>query len=115
MSAGIVNLLIEQGATFQHRFIWQDANGNVMNLIGYTARMQIRESVNTDETLLELTTDNGRIILGGATGTIDLNIAATDTAAITWKRAVYDLELIDDDTVTRLIQGQVNVSHEVTR
>lgn len=41
--------------------------------------------------LITLSTQNGRITLGGSTGTIELFINATDTASISWTTGVYDL------------------------
>lgn len=109
------DLCIPQGATFS-RVIRYKADGANVNLTGYTARMQIRPTAASATTTLSLTTENGRIALGGSAGTITLNISATDTAAITAGRYVYDLELVSaGGIVTRLLQGIVTVSANVTR
>ena len=116
MSAGELDLLIEQGATFQKKLIWQDADGNPIDITNYTGRMQVRESKDATVILVELTTVNGRITIGGANGEIDLEIDATTTAALTFSSAVYDLELEDTGgIVTRLVEGKVKLSFEVTR
>lgn len=116
MSAGYLDLYIEQGATYDQPFVWKDGNGNPVNITGYTARMQIRKSVSATSVIIELTTENGRITLGGAAGTIDLLIDADDTAALEQFAGVYDLELESNTGfVTRLLEGQVTVSKEVTR
>ena len=44
MSAGIYNLEILQGETFEKRITWKDKSGNVVDLSGYSAKMQIRNS-----------------------------------------------------------------------
>jgi hypothetical protein len=44
-----------------------------INLTGYTARMQVRSTLESAEALIELTTANGRIALGGSAGTITLD------------------------------------------
>jgi tRNA threonylcarbamoyladenosine modification (KEOPS) complex Pcc1 subunit len=81
-------------------------SGVAINLVGYTARMQVRSTLESAEALIELTTANGRIALGGSAGTITLTISATDTAALTAGRGVYDLELVSGSgIVTRLLQG----------
>lgn len=114
--AGEYDLEILQGETYSKQFIWKDSAGVEVNLTGYTARMQVRQSKASDTVLLELTTANGRIALGGSAGTIDLSLNATTTAAITWKRGVYDLELVaSNGVVKRLLEGEVTVSKEVTR
>lgn len=107
---------IEQGATFTVPLVWKDSNGRLVDLTGYTARMQIRASVSAPDVLLELTSGNGRIVLDIPTATITLKLTATETAAITWTKGVYDLEMMTSQgAVTRLLQGQVSVSKEVTR
>lgn len=116
MSAGTLNLIIEQGATYQKKLIWQDNDKTPIDNTGSTGRMQIRASKEDPTILLELTTENGRMTLGGANGEINLFIAAGDTEAITWTAGVYDLELEDGaGIVTRLVEGKVAVSLEVTR
>lgn len=87
-----------------------------LDLTGYTARMQVRQSVGSEQILLELTTEDGGIAIDAATGTITLQVSATDSAAFTWRAGVYDLELIDTGgAVTRLASGAVTVCPEVTR
>lgn len=110
---------IYQGATFRKRLRWSvKAAGVPIDLTGCKARMQVRAEVESTEVLLELTTENGGITLGGAAGTIDLYIGAIDTAVIAWESGVFDLEIqyaAGPDEVGRLIYGTVTVSREVTR
>lgn len=84
-----------------------------VDLAGATARMQIREQVG-GAVLLELTTENGGLAISGP-GTITRTLSATQTAALAWTEAVYDLEVqYPDGTVQRYLQGAVTVSREVT-
>jgi hypothetical protein len=119
MSAGIYDIYIEQGATFQKIITWKDSSGTAINLTGYIARMQFRSQPTSDTVLFEATTENGRIALGGAAGTVTITITATLTAGFDFGCAVYDLELQSSSqsgaVVTRLLEGSVNVSKEVTR
>lgn len=125
MSAGTLNLIAEQGATFSKVLTLTDSNDNLINLIGYTARMQVRDTYAAAATLLELTTENSGIALGGAAGTITLTATAAAMAAIPVsdapgtppsRIAVYDLDLIDGSSVvTRLLQGKFTITREVTR
>lgn len=116
MAAGTYDIFIEQGATFVKGIIWKDSEGDPVDLDGYTARMQFRPSVNSNTIYFSCTTENGRITLGGALGTIDISIDADDTAAFEFISAVYDLELESaGGFVTRLLEGGVEVSKEVTR
>lgn len=111
---------IYQGATFRKRLRWSvKATGVPIDLTGCTARMQVRAETSAPIVLQELTTENGGITLGGTAGTIDLYVGATATAAINWEGGVFDLEIIHPgalpDDVTRIAQGTVSVSPEVTR
>lgn len=115
MSAGVYDITIEQGATFQMDLTWKDNTGNPINLSGYSARMQIRTSYDAEDTLVSLTSGGGDITLGGALGTIAITIAASVTQNLQIDEAVYDLELVNGLTVTRLIQGTALISREVTR
>lgn len=116
MAAGLLDLYIEQGATYNQLFVWKDSNGAAISNSGFTARMQIRKNITSSDIILALTTENGRITLGGANGAITLNISAADTAALATYCGVYDLELVSSSgVVTRLLEGQVSISREVTR
>jgi hypothetical protein len=137
MAAGTYNLCIDQGATFSRVFLWtvggctcgtgycsgtcgcsssSCAGGTPVDLTGFTADMQIRQTVQSSTILYEASTSNGDIVLGGTAGTITLTIPASATAGFTWNLGVYDMNLTSSGgIVTRLIQGAVTVSPEVTR
>ena len=114
MPAAIYDFEIEQGTTLNKGLVWKDSTGALVDLSGYTARMQLRPSVSSDTVLLELTTENGGITLGGATGEIFLHFTEANTSPLT-KGGVYDLEVIIGGKVKRLIQGAISISKEVTR
>ena len=115
MAATTYDITIEQGATFSQVITYKES-GVAINLTGYTARMQVRSTLESATSVVELTTANSRITLGGAAGTITLTISATDTAALTAGRGVYDLELVSgSNIVTRLLQGVCTISRNVTR
>lgn len=109
------NMTIIQGADLDLIFTWRAA-GAPVNLTGCTARLQVRSDIDSI-VLLELTTENGGIQLGGATGTVRryMNPAAT-AAIVPWEEAVYDLEIMfPSGSVRRLLAGNATVSREVTR
>lgn len=116
MAAGILDFTIEQGATFNLLLTWE-INGVPVNITNWTARLQARVDVEETETVLSLTSvAGGGITLGGAAGTISLDRTATQTALLPAGGYIYDLELISGaGAVTRLIQGEVVISPEVTR
>jgi len=107
---------IEKGATYRQAIIWQNSNKAAINLTGASARMQVRESVDSPNILLELTSNNGGLIIEPALGKINFFISDSNTTALQGEGGVYDLEVVmPDNTVTRLIEGSVVFVPEVTR
>lgn len=87
-----------------------------ISLVGYTAKMQIRETVDSPTVILELTHLNGGIILDTTNYTITVTMTSTQTAAFSFPTAVYSLELTDSSgNVTTFIQGNLTLIAEVTR
>jgi hypothetical protein len=114
MLAGLLDIEIEQGATFNLVFLYQDENGDAINLTGMTARMQLRRQYNSPSPLLSLTTENSRIAIDALLGKITLNIDATTTATLNGS-GVYDLEIVNGSTVNRILEGSYKVCAEATK
>lgn len=111
---GRLDLELWQGATWSYVLTWE-IDGVAVNLGGYTARLQARETVSDSSTALSISTSSG-ITLGGSAGTITLSRSATQTAALTPGRYYYDLELESaGGVVTRLLEGTLTIYAEVTR
>lgn len=115
MAAGTYHMKIEKGSTLSLVLTYADANDTAIDLSGYSARMQIRKRMNDSNAILEATTENGYITLGGNAGTVTISIPASVTATLDAVEAVYDIELVNGSIVTRLVEGTVEVSPEVTR
>jgi len=115
MPAGTYHITAEQGATLSRVLTWRDANDALINLTGYTARMQVRADYASTTAVLSLTTENSKITLGGALGTITILVSASDMQGVSGGSFVYDLEMVNGATVTRLVQGNFTVNAEVTR
>jgi hypothetical protein len=115
MQPGSLDFLMPKGSTFSRTLTWK-ISGSAVNLTDYTARMQARASVTSATVVLDLTTANGKITLGGTAGTITLTLSAAETAAVTQQSLAYDLELVSaGGVVTRLVEGQIVLTPEVTR
>jgi hypothetical protein len=117
MAAFKYTLKINQGETLNQQVVWKVGSTPApVDLTGCSARMQVRSAVNSPTVLLELSTANGGLVLGGSLGTITFVMNAAATTALTWTQGVYDLEItFADGTVRRLMSGNVQVSPEVTR
>jgi hypothetical protein len=109
------NLIVNQGETFQRSFTYK-SGGALVDLSTHTGRMQIRNSYESPSTLVDLTSGAGDIALS-AVGKIDITIASAVTTALTAPdTGVYDLEIVTSGgVVTRLVQGNVSITPEVTR
>jgi hypothetical protein len=115
MKPGIANLVCPQGSTFQRTLTFRIGR-NAVDITEWTARMQVRERHESLTTLLELTSENESITLGGAAGTITLYVDSMITERLKIGTHVYDLELVNTTgEVTRLLEGKFTVTPEVTR
>lgn len=113
---GVYDLRINKGETLELPITYKDETGQPINLTNYTARLQVRERHESTSVLLELTTENGGITIDGPAGTLTLHLAAAASAALTWERGVYDLEIVSPSgVVTRLLEGAALTRPEVTR
>lgn len=111
MAAGVYNIIVEQGSSFAQK-ITVKTDGVAKNLTGYSARAQIRPT-RTSATLTATFT----CVVNPTAGEILMNLSPEQTTPIAPGRYFYDLEIFTpgDTVVSRLLQGEVTVSPEVTR
>jgi hypothetical protein len=108
------NIVADQGATW-YLTITYEQGGNPINLTGWSARLQVREGPGS-VLLIDASTANGRITLGGSTGNIAIVVPASVMATVlagTWQ---YDLQVTSTDNppiVTRLLAGTFTVTPEL--
>jgi hypothetical protein len=110
--ASISNLTIDQGTTYTVSISVNDDTGSARNLTGYTGRSQMRRSYySSSNTSFTVTITNP------SAGEITLNLSAAQTANVKAGRYVYDLELVNSNTlaVERVVEGIVTVYPEVTK
>ena len=115
MAAGRYDITIEQGADLDLDIDYKDSAGSLLPLgSGYTAAMKIKESVGGTE-IASLTNSSG-ITLSSVSPNINIKIAYGTTAGYDFDNAVYDFELKNTsaDTQSRILQGRVILSREVT-
>jgi hypothetical protein len=118
MAAGRYDLYIEQGVTYTKIFTWYDSTNTPIDLSDYTAIMQVRYSVDDDTVIVASDSIPAGIVLtlGGALGTITVDIAASISNALDFDIAVWDINLTHTPTgvITRLLEGEVKFSKAVT-
>ena len=126
MAAGRYSFVIEQGATTNLQINWTDSSGSTIDLTGYHSRMQIRPGVESDVVFLSLSSslesDGTGINLSGSngetplqSGSLAIYISADSTEDLNFNEAYYDLEMVNGSEVTRLLEGKVKLSKNVTR
>lgn len=111
--APIRHLVIDQGSSFKTDVTLSDAYGSPLNLTGYTARGQLRKSYGSN-TFTEFTIT---LIQPLTRGEISIALSKTQTSALRPGRYVYDIEIEETETgiVTRILEGIITVTPEVTR
>jgi hypothetical protein len=127
MIAGVYNITCEQGSSFlrileiQQPDLATDPTGQTFedfDLTGYTARMQVRRTIDSDSALVTLTTENLGLEINPTEDTINMikmSMAASVTASIT-SSGVYDLEIVDTTGfVSKVVKGVFTLVPEVTR
>ena len=111
ISPATYNATVPCGSSWDRTFTWT-IDGTAVNWTGYTAKLQVKEHLNSDA-VLTLTNGNG-ITLGGAAGTVTVAITATQSGAVTPGTYIYDLELTQGSTVYRVLQGKWSFTGQVT-
>ena len=112
MAAGTYNFTIEQGATFS-RLLTLKENDSVMNLTGYSVASQMRS---THDSNTVVGTFAGTVS-NGSGGEITLAMSNSTTGGIEEGIYQYDVEITNGSSgrVTRILQGKVTVTPQVTR
>lgn len=113
MAAAKYNLVIDQGSDFIRTLDVAEDDGTATNLTGYSARAQIRKSKSSESVSASFTCT----IPSPTAGRIVMELAAATSAALNSGRYYYDLEIFTsgDANVTRLLQGEITLTQEVTR
>jgi len=86
-----------------------------VDLSTYSARMQIRESVDSSSFIYEATSAGGQIVLDNALKTITITLLGNVTSQFTFTTAVYSVELFSGNNVVPFLVGNLTLVPEVTR
>ena len=105
-----VNIIIDQGTDFSTAINLTDSSGVNLNLTGYSAASQIRKTFSSSNSTAFTCT------LTTANSTLTLALNNSVTAAMSPGRYVWDAELTDGSgTISRILEGMVTVTPEVTK
>lgn len=123
MLAAIKDHVIEQGITFSWDFDWVDSSGAAVDVTGFDFRIKIKATYESASALIEgsydgaTNTPTGNIVIAetGSGGNVSFLISATNTAALDFTQAVYDIEAEDSSGIVyRCFKGKVTLDKEAT-
>ena len=107
----IANLFIDQGTDFSVTVDVTGADGEILNLSGYSASAQIRKTYASSTTAATFATS-----IAEATGQVTLSLTDTQTSALSHGRYVYDMNITSGGgQTTRVVEGQAIITPGVTR
>jgi hypothetical protein len=135
MAAGKYSFTIEQGTTVDFELQYKDSSNTPIDLTGYTGAMSIRSTYSgSGTTYLTLTSLSGSQYTDGkpsgsaflsisgsnlstppSSGSIGVYIGWGLTDSLTFTTAAYyDIELTSGSIRTRILEGRINLSQQVT-
>jgi len=106
------DLDVIQGATWFQQLEYE-IDGEPVNIESYSCRMKVRKSYELP-VVIDISTANNKITIT-ETNKINLNLTATETAALIAGRYLYDIELVNTPDVERILFGVFTVLPEVTK
>lgn len=115
MAGTVLNLDIDSGTDYYLDTFYVDYTTNLpKDTTGCSVLVQVRSAWNDPYPYLTLSSNNGRILLGGTDGTILVRFTPEDTTPsyqnIKWSRGVYDLVITDPNGYrTKLLKGFINI------
>lgn len=110
-------ITVVQAATFSLPLFFVDNDGDIIDLTGWTARMQIRQTIESeDPALVDLTTENGGILVDVGAGSMTVIITPYQTSNLEPMSAVYDLFVTSlGGFVQRYLAGIATIQERITR
>lgn len=103
-----INITLDQGTTFNTSFVIVDEGDAPVDFTGYTANSQMRKSYSSSASFpFTVSLSN--------TGVVVLSMSANVTNTVTAGRYVYDVEVENGGVRSRIVEGIVTVTPQVTR
>jgi hypothetical protein len=108
--ASKANLVIDQGSTFSTDLYLTDTDNAPLILNGYTASSQMRKWYTSSNASAVFTT-----YVNTDSSFITLSLSSNSTNNLVAGRYVYDVEITNGVTTSRVVEGIVTVTPQVTR
>ena len=135
----MTDLVLQMGCDWTRTITYTDSNGTAINLTGYTAKLQVRASTKSCDTIkiIDLSSPSNGIVIDGALGKITITIGhALLTEPTLNLKGITTTEIINESTtlsgngkigyydlfitspgsiVSKLISGKVCFNPAITR
>tara|TARA_B100000470_G_scaffold157018_1_gene122673 strand:- start:265 stop:600 length:336 start_codon:yes stop_codon:yes gene_type:complete len=106
------NLTVGQGETFKILVSLTDQNDTAINLTNYTFSGSLRETYSTEDT----STDFGfETISPAASGSFYVTLPPASSSLLASQDYVYDILLVSESVIRRIVEGKFTVRPSVTR
>jgi hypothetical protein len=112
MPAGYSELFMEQGSDFNASIELDDVSGAAFNLVSYSAASQMRKSYYSSNAAATFSVSTGA---NAALGIVTLSLNSANTANISAGRYVYDVYVSNGSNRTRVLEGIISVTPQVTK
>lgn len=107
--AAKANIVVDQGTTFSTELLLEDDAGDPINLTGYSVQGQIRKWYTSSNVVSFVAT-----VPTPTNGIIKLSLTANTTLGMDYGRYVYDVITVSSGTVSRIVEGILTITPEVT-
>ena len=108
--ASAVYLDIDQGSDFSTEFTLQNDDGTAVNLTGFSVYSQFRKSPSSSSAYAFVAT-----ISNAAQGKITISLPGITSSTMKPGRYLYDVEVTNGITKTRVAEGMLTLHAEITR
>lgn len=107
------NFNIVQGDSFSLRIVYKDSSGSAVNLMGYSAIMEVKDRPGGKILCASASVGDGITLTSASAGVIDILLPSSKTANFTIPKAAYQFKVNSSSTSTTLLYGWFIVEKSV--
>lgn len=101
-------IIIDEGETWTISVEYQDSDGSVIPLTGYTAHLRVRPFPSS-EPVATYTDATGHIVIDGLNGELTITLSDEDTTDLGVGEYFYDLGVTSGGVTDKLLRGKIIV------
>ena len=113
--AGQKNWEVDQNTTHTFIAIYEDPEGDPIDLTGASAKMQVRDTKGGTKLAFTLTSPSGGITIDAPNGKLTVKMTPTQTNKLFYPKSSYDIMVTDSNSnKIKLLEGFLTLSRSVT-